>query len=87
MSTAMSISQRDVRVATSAEATYREDFMRVVAHVGVDSRQAASLAEVTSGRRFQACSPADLVPALAQLVALAEHLRADHFSRSHVCDE
>jgi len=87
MSTAMSISQRDVRVATSAEAAYREDFMRVVAHVGVDSRQAATLAEATSGRRFQACSPADLVPALAQLVALAEHLQADHFSRSHVCDE
>jgi len=83
----MSISQRDVRVAADADAAYREDFVRVVAHVGVDSHQAASLAEALSGRRFQACSPADLVPALAQLVALAEHLRADHFSGSHVCDE
>jgi len=83
----MSISQRRVHVAIDADAAYREDFVRVVAHVGVDWHQAASLAEALSGRRFQACSPADLVPALAQLVALAEHLQADHFSRSHVCDE
>ena len=83
MSMSISMSQRDVRVATDAHAAYREDFVRVVAHVGVDSHQAASLAEALSGRRFGSCSPSDLLPALAHLAAVAERIRTTPFSRSH----
>ena len=85
MSISRSSSTRDLRVVADAAAAYREDFVRVVAHVGLDSYQAASLAEAMSGRRFQACSPEDLAPALAHLGALAEHLRTAQVSRSWSC--
>jgi hypothetical protein len=82
----MSISQKDSPRATAAVA-YRADFVRVVAHIGLDSRQAACLAEAISGRRFQACEPRDLAPALAQLAALAERVRAAHVPGNRPCDD
>ena len=78
-------STKDSRVATDATAAYREDFVRVVARVGVDSHQAARLAEAMSGQPFQTCTPEDLVLALAHLGALAEHLRTAQVSRSWSC--
>ena len=73
------------RVATDATAAYREDFVRVVTRVRVDSHPAARLAEAMSGQPFQTCTPEDLVLALAHLVALAEHLRTAQLSRSWSC--
>ena len=78
-----SVSTPDSRVATAA--AYREDFVRVVARVGVDSHQAARLAEAMSGQPFHTCTPEDLVLALAHLGALAEHLRTAQVSRSWSC--
>jgi hypothetical protein len=85
MSISRSSSTKDSRVATGATAAYREDFVRVVARVGVDSHQAERLAEAMSGQPFQTCTPEDLVPALAHLGALAEHLRTGQVSRSWSC--
>lgn len=83
----MSISRTDSRVASDAAATYRADFVRVVAGVGLDLDQATSLAEAMSGRRFHACGPHELALALAQLAALAEQVRVAQFSGSPACHE
>jgi len=83
----MSISLKDSPVAIAAAAAYRADFVRVVAHIGIDSHQAACLAEAISGRRSQACGPQDLAPALAQLAALAERVRAAHVPGNRACDD
>jgi len=83
----MPSSQRDTRVAADAAAAYRADFLRVVSRVGLDAHRAACLAEAVSGRRFQACGPAELVPALAHLAALAERVRAAHCPGDQACDE
>jgi len=80
-----SVSTPVSRVVTDGAAAYREDFVRVVARVGVDSHQAARLAEAMSGQPFQTCTPEDLVLALAHLGALAEHLRTAQVSRSWSC--
>jgi hypothetical protein len=76
---------KDSRAATDATAAYREDFVQVVARVGVDSHQAARLVEAMSGQPFQTCTPEDLVLTLAHLGALAEHLRTGQVSRSWSC--
>jgi hypothetical protein len=60
-------------------AAFRADFVRVVARIGINAHQAASLVRLTCGRDFETCGPEDLVPMLALLAALAAHFRLTFF--------
>ena len=58
--------------AVSADDAFREDFLRVAAIVGLSRDQAAVVVELSSGRSFETCAPADLLPILHDLMALAQ---------------
>jgi len=58
--------------ATEAGSAFREDFLQVVARVGLSPDEAAQLFESSSGQPFAACAPADLLPILDDLLALAQ---------------
>jgi len=57
--------------ATEAGSAFREDFLQVVARIGLSPDEAAQLVEASSGQSFAACLPADLLPILDDLLALA----------------
>ena len=58
--------------ATEAGCAFREDFLQVVARIGLSPDEAAQLVEAASGQSFAACVPADLRPILDDLLALAQ---------------
>ena len=71
----MSAIRLNPRLAPAPEAgtTFREDFLQVVARIGLSPDEAAQLVEASSGQSFAVCTPADLLPILDDLLALAQH--------------
>ncbi len=55
---------------TDAEAAYRKDVLRLLSRLGLEPAQAIALLEADTGRPFEACSPAQLVPVLQELLEL-----------------
>jgi hypothetical protein len=51
-------------------ATLREDYLRLVSTLGLSRGVATCLVEACSGRRFEVCDPADLVPILDELLVV-----------------
>lgn len=51
-----------------AEAAYREEFLKLLAHLDLESAEAIALVEAGTGRRFEMCSPEQLVPVLQELL-------------------
>jgi hypothetical protein len=49
----------------------REDFLRAVWHLRIGRHQAQALVEACSGRPFGVCGPAELLPILDELLAVA----------------
>jgi hypothetical protein len=73
--TAMStirLSARPASVAPDVGTTFREDFLQLVARIGLGPDVAAQLVESSSGQPFAACAPADLLPVLNDLLTLAQ---------------
>jgi hypothetical protein len=71
------------RFGPDADATFREDFLRAVSHLGIGRDQAAALVEASIGRPFAACGAADLLPLLGELLALAQ--RTTNVHRGPAC--
>jgi hypothetical protein len=67
------LSARPASVAPDVGTTFREDFLQLVARIGLSPDEAAQLFESSSGQPFAACAPADLLPILDDLLALAQH--------------
>ena len=65
-------SARPALIAPDAGTAFREDFLQVVASIGLSPDEAALLVEVSSGDPFAACAPTDLLPILDDLLALAQ---------------
>ena len=59
-------------IAPDAGTAFREDFLQVVARIGLSPDAAVLLVEASSGQPFAACAPADLLPILDDLLALAQ---------------
>jgi len=66
------LSARPASVAPDVGTTFREDFLQVVARIGLSPDETAQLVEASSGQPFAACAPADLLPILDDLLALAQ---------------
>jgi len=66
------LSARPAEVAPDVGTACREDFLQVVASIGLRPDEAALLVEASSGHPFVACAPADLLPILDDLLALAQ---------------
>src|SRR6266851_6354145 len=66
------LSARPTSVAPDAGTAFREDFLQVVARIGLNPDEAAQLVEASTGQPFAACAPADLLPILEDLLALAQ---------------
>jgi hypothetical protein len=65
------LSARPTSYAPDAGTALREDFLQLVARIGLSPHEAAQLVEASSGQPFAACAPADLLPILDDLLALA----------------
>jgi len=65
------LSARPASVAPDVGTAFREDFLQVVARIGLSRDQATELVEASSGQPFAACVPTDLLPILDDLLALA----------------
>ncbi len=61
---------------TDAEAAYRQDVLRLLARLGLEPTEAVALLEANTGRRFETCSPAQLVPLLQELLELLHSHRS-----------
>ena len=68
----------------AAEAALREDFLRLLARIGLGPDRARALVEAVSGQPFDACRPADLLRVLDELQAALQ--RATHAHQEPVCD-
>ena len=58
-------------VDPDADATFRQDFLNAVSHIGLGRDEVVALIEASSGRPFAACMATDLVPVLGELLLLA----------------
>ncbi len=58
-------------VGSDADATFRTNFFIAVSHVGLSRDELVALVEASSGRLFADCMATDLLPVLAELLALA----------------
>ena len=64
-------SPSDTRIdKTDAGVAYRQDVLRLLSRLGLEPAQAIALLEADTGRPFEACSPAQLVPVLQELLDL-----------------
>jgi hypothetical protein len=61
---------------TDAGASYREDVLRLLSRLGLEPTEAIALLEVNTGRRFETCPPARLVPLLQELLELLHSHRS-----------
>ena len=68
----------------AADAAMREDFLRLLARVGIGRDRAAALVEATSGRPFETCRPSDLLAVLDELQAALQ--RAAQVNGEPTCD-
>jgi len=66
------LSARPASAVPDAGTAFREDFLQVVASIGLSPDEAALLVEASSGHPFAACAPADLLPILDDLLALVQ---------------
>ena len=66
------LSTRPASVAPDVGTAFREDFLQVVARIGLSRDQATQLVEASSGQPFASCVQADLLPILEDLLALAQ---------------
>jgi hypothetical protein len=57
-----------------ADRAFRDDFVRLSTGLGLTRDVATQLVEIFCGRRFEACSPADLRPVLEHLLVLGHQL-------------
>jgi len=57
---------------TDVDAQFREDFLRAVLHLRLGRDDADALVQACSGRPLGACGPAELLPILDDLLALAQ---------------
>jgi hypothetical protein len=71
------------RPGPDTNATFREDFISAVSHVGLGRDHAVALVEAASGRPFAACGATDLLPVLGELLAVAQHTA--HANRGTAC--
>ncbi len=55
---------------TDAGVAYRQDVLRLLSRLGLEPTEAVALLEANTGRRFETCSPAQLVPLLQELLEL-----------------
>ncbi len=55
---------------TDPDAAYREDFLKLLARLELEPAQVIALVEAGTGRRFETCSPAQLVPVLQHMMEL-----------------
>ena len=62
-------------ILSEADAAFRDDFLRTVANTGFDCHAAMRLVEISTGHPFEACTPAELVPVLGELLAVAERAK------------
>jgi hypothetical protein len=74
---------RRAPVVSDADTAFREDFLLLVARIGLSRDEAAMLVEASSGQPFDACRPPELLPILDVLLALAE--RTAHTSSEPPC--
>jgi hypothetical protein len=58
-------------IGSDAEATFRQDFLDTVSHIGLGRDKVVALVEASTGRPFAACMATDLVPVLGELLTLA----------------
>ena len=65
------LSARPASVAPDVGTTFREDFLQLVARIGLGPDVAARFVEASTGQTFAECAPADLLPILNNLVTLA----------------
>jgi hypothetical protein len=68
----------------AAEAAFREDFLQLVARVGLGPDRAAALVEASTGKPFDTCRPADLLAVLDELQAALQ--RTTHAHQEPPCD-
>ena len=68
----------------AAEAALREDFLRLLARIGLGPGRARALVEATNGRSFDTCRPADLLAVLDELQAALQ--RATQADGEPTCD-
>jgi hypothetical protein len=63
-------SSRDAQTVppSDREATYREEFLKLLARLDMQPAEAIALVEAATGRLFQTCSPTQLVPVLQELL-------------------
>jgi hypothetical protein len=73
-----------VELVTDANAAFRAELLQLVGRIGLDPDTAVLFVESCSGHPFEACSPAELVPFLRDLLALAQ--RTSHTSGGPACD-
>jgi hypothetical protein len=81
----MPTSTRASRLTRAAEAMFRQDFVRILAQVGLGPDEAAALVEASRGRPFDTCRPADLLPVIDELLAAVQ--RATHADGGSTCEE
>ena len=59
-------------VVLDATTAFRADVLELVGSIGLAPDQAVMLVEASSGHPFDACTPAELVPLLSDLLTLAQ---------------
>ena len=78
----------DRRPATAtipdAHIAFRADFLELIGRIGLAPDEAVTLVEASSGHPFDACTPAELVPLLRDLLTLAQ--RTTRSSGGSACD-
>ncbi len=72
------------RFGPDADATFREDFLRAVSHLGIGRDQTVALVEASCGQAFAACGATDLLPVLGELLTLAQRTTVNRGPACHV---
>ena len=57
-----------------AHRAFRADVLELIGRVGLAPDEAVTLVETSSGHPFDACTPAELVPFLSELLTLAQQI-------------
>jgi hypothetical protein len=73
------------KVDPDGDATFRQDFLNVVSHIGLSRDQVVALVDASSGRPFAACGATDLLPVLGKLLALVQSVSTAGTARP-ACD-
>jgi hypothetical protein len=66
---------RELTEPSALAAVYREEFLNLLAHLGLEPGQAMALVEACTGQPFESCSPMQLVPVLHRLLELLHSQR------------